>query len=94
MHTHKSGGSTLCALAAANGYRVDLPANCQEMAGGQRVAWWRWPAAQQAALFKRSKHDFISNEDTPFLNPPRPGAFLYVFTVCFSFVLVVSSAII
>lgn len=85
MHTHKSGGSTLCALAAANGVHVDLASNCQEMEGGQRVAWWGWSSWRQAELFKASPHGFISNEDNPFLSPPMPGAIIYVITVCVSY---------
>ena len=89
LHVHKSGGSTLCALAAANGLRVDLPANCQEMepgsggtaGGGARLAWWRASAWEQEQVFRRSPHDFISNEDNPFLDPPLPGALIFVITV-------------
>jgi hypothetical protein len=89
MHTHKSGGSTLCSLAAANGLAVDLASNCQEMTNSgesslsqqQRLAWWQRPAYAQAEIFRRSKHDFISNEDNPFTTPPLPGAIIFVITV-------------
>jgi len=82
MHTHKSGGSTLCALAGANGMAVNLQGNCQEMdANGQRVDWWRRSALEQSEVFRSSPHEFLANEDNPFLSPPLPGAILYVITI-------------
>ena len=88
MHVHKSGGSTLCSLAAANGLNVDLASNCQEMtkprgeAEAKRLTWWQQPAYAQAEVFRKSKHDFISNEDNPFTTPPLPGPIIFVITVC------------
>lgn len=95
MHTHKSGGSTLCSLAQLNGYNVDLPNNCQEMDGDKRLTWWKWSTWKQAELFRDSKHNFISNEDNTFIDPPLPGAFIYIITVnktflCASFTLTTS----
>jgi len=89
MHVHKSGGSTLCSLAAANGLNVDLASNCQEMMKSdgspsselKRMPWWLQPAYAQAEVFRKSKHDFISNEDNPFTTPPLPGPIIFVITV-------------
>eukprot|EP00613_Pedinella_sp_CCMP2098_P039347 CAMPEP_0171790682 /NCGR_PEP_ID=MMETSP0991-20121206/65868_1 /TAXON_ID=483369 /ORGANISM="non described non described, Strain CCMP2098" /LENGTH=215 /DNA_ID=CAMNT_0012400325 /DNA_START=62 /DNA_END=706 /DNA_ORIENTATION=+ len=47
VHAHKSGGTTLCAIAGANGLRVNLATNCLQKNKGKPVPFWRWSTSQQ-----------------------------------------------
>lgn len=70
VHVHKSGGSTLCALAARNHQSVDFSENCQEQ---RNLMWHTKAATEQSRMLETSKHDFIAQEDVPLIDPPLPG---------------------
>lgn len=77
MHVHKSGGTTLCSVAGANGWRVKVATNCLQREGssgghqagsnaGKPVAFWQWPTNQQRSWVLAQPVDLIANEGGAF----------------------------
>ena len=68
VHVHKSGGTTLCQAAGANGLRVSLGTNCLVKQGGgsKAVPFWTWSTAEQRRWLLGRAVDFIANEGGAF----------------------------
>lgn len=70
MHVHKSGGTTLCSMAGANGLRIKLATNCLQREtsslGSKPVAFWQWSTLEQRQWLLSQPVDFIANEGGTF----------------------------
>ena len=78
-HFHKAGGTSLCAMAHANGLRVRLRDNClvRNTSPPRQVnPFWTWPPAEQHQWLSETQLDLVANEGgqwRPEFPPPPPA---------------------